>query len=126
MEGDQCSTMRPIRPDIVVPNDSPRRVMAASPELLGVSLRRVVWRFGFRPGGPQALACGVFTSTPVWVLGMYSGTVLELYRGSWMDQPPARFVNVLLAVLERESHREDFGSLHPGAAGLSPAEARTG
>ncbi len=121
MEGHQCPDMIPTRPDIVVPNDSPRRVMACSPELLGVSIRRVVWRFGFQPGSPQSVACGVWTSLPVWVLAMYSGTVLRLYRGSWMDQPPAQFINVLRAELERD--RENLGGLHPREDGVSAAAA---
>lgn len=125
MEGHPCPHMRPARPDIVVPNDSPRRVMACSPELLGVSLRRVVWRFGFQPGSPQALACGVWVSVPVWVLAVYSGTVLDTYRGSWMDQPPAQFINVLLAELERE-YRENLGRLHPGAERVPAASAVDG
>lgn len=99
--------------------------MAHTPELLGVSLRRVVWRFGFRPGTVQALATGVWTPVPVWVLAVYSGTVLRLYRGLWVDQPPAQFMNVLVADLERE-HRQDVGGLHPGAQPLPETSALRG
>lgn len=125
MEGHPCPDVIPTRPNIIVSNDSPRRVMAHSPELLGVSLRRVVWRFGFQPGSPQALACGVWTTIPVWVLAVYSGTVLQVYRGSWADQPPAQFTNVLTAALEHE-HRENVGRLHPGAERVPEPSAVNG
>lgn len=124
MEGHPCPAVIPRPPDVVVSGDSPARVMAHTPELLGVSLRRVLWRFGFQPGRLLAMATGVWTTSPVWVMAVYGGTVLDLYRGGWSDQPPAQFLNVMAARLEDD--RREFGGLHPGPERLSAAAPEPG
>jgi hypothetical protein len=111
----------PRPPDIVIEGDSPARVMARTPELLGISLRRVVWRFGFQPGRALALTTGLWSPLATWALTGHVGTVIRLYRGAWADQPPAAFMFVLSAELEHD--RSDFGGLHPRPPGVPAATA---
>jgi hypothetical protein len=114
--------MMPRLPDIVIEGDSPSRLMARTPELVGLSRRRVVWRFGFQPGRALAVATGLWTPEPVWVLAVYRGTVILVYRGDWTDQPPAQIMNVLSAPLEHD--RRDFSSLHPRPRGVPASSGR--
>lgn len=106
-------------PLVVVPGDSPNKVMARTPELMGLSLRRVAWRFGFQPGRVLAQSTGIACPHALWVMAVYSGTVIELVELPWQLEPPHRFLNCLVAPLEHD--RRDLGGLHPGAAGVSPA-----
>ncbi len=116
--------MIPRAPDIVIEGDSPARVMARTPELVGLSLRRVVWRFGFRPGSPIAIAADLWSPLATWALAWPIGTVIRVYRGAWADQPPPTFMNVLGARLEDD--RSDFGGLHPRPPGVSAATPGAG
>jgi hypothetical protein len=112
-------------PSIVVPGDSPNRLMARTPELRGVSLRRVAWRFGFRPGTVWAVTTGLSSPFALWVLAGYVGTVIELYTGEWTVEPPSRFLNCQAALLEGWHDRRDIGSLHPRPARVPEPAARS-
>lgn len=124
MEGHPCPDMIPRPPEIVIEGDSPARVMARTPELLGLSLRRAVWRFGFQPGRALALATGLWSPVATWALAGHVGTVIRVYRGAWADEPPPVFMNVLEARLEDD--RRDLGGLHPRPPGLPAATPGAG
>lgn len=88
--------MHAIMPLVAVDDDPyPRCPMARNGVLVGFSLARTLWRFGFVPGSDLAQAFGVSASRPLWVLCMVSGRPLETALLRWGDQPPARFIHVL-------------------------------
>lgn len=92
--------MQTTMPAVVLDDDLfPRRPMARHGMLLGFSLTRALWRFGFVPGSDTSLAFGVYTRSPLWVLALHSGRALETALLSWNDPPPARFLRVVEAKL---------------------------
>ncbi|MGH7186575.1 MAG: hypothetical protein ACREIB_09915 [Pseudomonadota bacterium] len=70
-------------PRVVVEGDTAARVMACHGQLLGFGRARAVWRFGFVPGGSLARAFRAAAEQPLWALSVHSGTVLEVFAGSW-------------------------------------------
>ncbi len=79
----------------------PGRPMANHGELLGFSLARALWRFGFVPRGDMAGAFGVSTHHPLYVLAWHSGRPVETILLAWNAPLPARFLHTVEAVLMR-------------------------
>jgi hypothetical protein len=85
-----------IMPRVFMDDDPiPHRPMASHGVLIGFSLARTLWRFGFVPDSDIAQAFGVYAARPLWVLCMVNGRPLETALLRWEDQPPARFLSVL-------------------------------
>jgi len=102
MVGASCGRSRgviPTMPQVALEDDTADHVMAANGALLGFSLARDVWRFGFHPGSLLAATFHVFTVRPMWALSLHNGTVIETYFGPWDAQLPSRFVHILEARL---------------------------
>jgi len=89
-----------IMPDVRIDGDTRDRIMARSGALLGVSPARALWRFGFKPSTPLAVAFGVYSLGPLYVLATHQGRPLETMLLQW-EAPamPNRFVHVLEAQL---------------------------
>lgn len=86
-------------PSVAVDGDGAERHMAKIGSLLGFSVARAVWRFGFKPGSDIARAFGVSAPRPLYVLAMPQGRVLETLTTAWGDGVPGRFTKVLRAKL---------------------------
>jgi hypothetical protein len=71
--------------------------MARYGELLGFSVARALWRFGFVTGSDTALAFGVCTARPLYVVCWHTGRVVETMLLAWGDPLPARFAHVVEA-----------------------------
>lgn len=91
--------MTVVMPSLVLRDDSPLRLMSQAGNLLGVSPRRAVWRFGFRSDWPIARALALWTTTPTWVLSFHSGTVIDTFTAPWDTELPFRFTHVLTIAL---------------------------
>ena len=88
--------MEAIMPSVFMEGDpTPMRPMASHGVLLGFSVARTLWRFGFVPNSDLARAFGVAADRPLWVLCLLNGRPLETALLRWEDQPPARFLSVL-------------------------------
>jgi hypothetical protein len=88
--------MHAIQPRVFLDDDPyPARPMAAHGSLVGFSIARTLWRFGFSPGSDLAYAFGVHASRPLWVLCTVNGRPIETALLRWEDRPPARFLQVL-------------------------------
>ena len=90
--------MTVVMPTVRLEGD-PQRLMSQAGLLLGLSQRRALWRFGFKPDWPIALALHLWTPSPLWVLCFHSGTVIDTYTASWDTEPPSRFTHVLTLAL---------------------------
>jgi hypothetical protein len=88
-----------VMPRVALEGDSPACVMSKYGALIGISRARAVWRFGFMPGSLLALAAGVSTIQPMWVLAFHDGHVIETYFSTWDPQLPGRFQRILKAAL---------------------------
>jgi len=94
------AAMQAIMPAVFLDDDPmPQRPMARHVILVGFSVARVLWRFGFVPNSDLAEAFGVYTQRPLWVLAMPSGRPLETALLAWNDPAPARFLHVVEARL---------------------------
>lgn len=87
--------MQPIQPYPKVAGDSPERIMSRSGALTGLTRTRAVWRFGFLPGSPAALAYGcAYTGKGfLFVLCDKRGKVLETFDG-WGAELPDHFQRI--------------------------------
>lgn len=77
----------------------PTRPMARHGVLLGFSVGRALWRFGFMDGSDLSRAFGVCTPRPLYVLAVHEGRALETILGEWAQSFPLRFAHVLEAKL---------------------------
>ena len=90
--------MQTTMPAVFLDDDlSPGRPMARHGVLLGFSIARALWRFGFVPNSDIARAFGVETARPLWVLSLHSGRPMETALLSWNEPPPAKFLHVVEA-----------------------------
>ena len=88
--------MEAVMPKVFVEGDPfPLRPMANHGVLVGFSVARTLWRFGFEPGSDIARAFEVWTVSPLWVLCLPNGRPLQTAVLRWVDQPPSRFLHVL-------------------------------
>lgn len=83
--------------DVIV-GDSPDSIMSRSADLVGMTDKHAIWRFGFLPHSEAATAYGCAISDGegfVWVLATRrTGKVLDTCRGYALDLP-ARFRRVI-------------------------------
>lgn len=87
-------------PQVFLDDDAhPGRPMARYGVLLGFSVARALWRFGFVTGSDISTAFGVCTRTPLYVLCWHTGRVVETALLPWSAPPPARFLHVVEARL---------------------------
>ncbi len=82
-------------PSIDVPGDkrdsihSFNKIMARSPQLMGATKSRRLWRFGFLRGSAMGRAFGVHVENSffIWILASDKGTVIERWEGPALNMP---------------------------------------